>query len=98
MLQRTLFRAARQAARPVQRIQPAFAPITRAAPAIRWYSDAAPAEAKKEGEAADQSTDASAQLKEQLEKKDKEVIDLKVRCALPRLHHHSSPHTNTTAG
>ncbi|KAF2446826.1 GrpE-domain-containing protein [Karstenula rhodostoma CBS 690.94] len=77
MLQRTLFRASRQAARPVQRIQPAFAPITRAAPAIRWYSDAAPAEAKKEVEAADQTKDASAQLKEQLEKKDKEVIDLK---------------------
>lgn len=84
MLQRTLFRAARQAARPVPRIQPAFAPITRAAPAIRWYSDAAPAEAKQEGEAAEQKEapkDDAAQLKEQLAKKDKEIVDLKVHHA-----------------
>ncbi|KAF9737882.1 hypothetical protein PMIN06_004278 [Paraphaeosphaeria minitans] len=77
MLQRTLFRASRQVARPVQRIQPAFAPITRATPAIRWYSDAAPAEAKKDAEAADAPNDTAAQLKEQLEKKDKEVTELK---------------------
>ncbi|KAF1977891.1 mitochondrial co-chaperone GrpE [Bimuria novae-zelandiae CBS 107.79] len=80
MLQRTLFRASRQAVRPVQRIQPAFAPITRAAPAIRWYSDAAPAEAKKEGESApgkETPKDDAAQLKEALEKKDKEIVDLK---------------------
>lgn len=81
MLQRSLFRASRQATRPVQRTPSAFAPITRAAPAIRWYSDAAPAEAQKDAEAADQTKDAAAQLKEQLEKKDKEVIDLKARCA-----------------
>ncbi|KAK7189200.1 hypothetical protein DPSP01_005408 [Paraphaeosphaeria sporulosa] len=77
MLQRTLLRASRQAARPVQRIQPAFAPITRATPAVRWYSDAAPPEGKKDGEAAEAPKDAAAQLKEQLEKKDKEVIELK---------------------
>ncbi|KAF2256968.1 GrpE-domain-containing protein [Trematosphaeria pertusa] len=90
MLQRTLFRASRRAARPINRIQPAFAPIrqqvgTRAAPAIRWYSDAPPAtEAKpKEAEAAPAETkaepakDESAQLKEQLEKKDREIVDLK---------------------
>lgn len=88
MLQRTILRASRQqAARQIR----AFTPlrqqspiITRAAatPAIRWYSDAAPA---KEGEAAEKKEDAPAeknevaQLKEQLEKKDKEIVDLKVR-------------------
>ncbi|CAI6339211.1 unnamed protein product [Periconia digitata] len=85
MFQRTMLRASRQAAaRPVQRIQPAaFVPIrqqagTRAAPAIRWYSDAAPAEAKgKEGGAEASKDDGAAQVKEQLEKKDKEIIDLK---------------------
>lgn len=91
MLQRTVFRASRQAARPVQRIQPAFAPIrqqigTRAAPAIRWYSDAPAADAKaKEGEAAGAKPEASneaTQLKEQMEKKDREIIDLKVSCAM----------------
>lgn len=84
MLQRTLFRASRQAARPAQRIQPAFAPIrqqagTQAAPAVRWYSDAPPAEAKKDSEASDakEQPSADAQLKEQIEKKDKEIVDLK---------------------
>lgn len=65
----------------MQRIQPAFIPITRATPAIRWYSDAAPAEAKKEAgptESNEASKDDAAQLKTQLEKKDKEIIDLKV--------------------
>ena len=93
MLQRTMFRAARQAARPAPRIQPAFAPITRAAPAIRWYSDAAPAEAKEEGEAASQKQapkDDASQLKEQLAKKDKEIVDLKVRHASRPAHLHSS--------
>ncbi|KAG9205348.1 hypothetical protein B5807_05076 [Epicoccum nigrum] len=81
MFQRSLLRASRQvAARPA-----AFAPIRQqvartrvAAPAIRWYSDAP---AAKEGEAAEKKEDApkdeAAQLKEQLEKKDKEIIDLK---------------------
>lgn len=85
MIQRTLFRASRQAARPVQRLQPAFAPIrqqlgTRAAPAIRCYSDAPAAEAKKEDTATEAKTENSeaAQVKGQLEKKDKEIIDLKV--------------------
>jgi molecular chaperone GrpE len=85
MIQRTLFRASRQAARPVQRTQPTFAPIrqqvgTRAAPAFRWYSDAAAPEAKKEPEAPEVKTENNevTQLKEQLEKKDKEIIDVKV--------------------
>ncbi|KAJ4340719.1 GrpE, mitochondrial [Didymella glomerata] len=81
MFQRALLRASRQAA-----VRPAaFAPIRQqvastraAAPAIRWYSDAP---AAKEGEAAEKKEDApkdeSAQLKEQLEKKDKEIVDLK---------------------
>jgi molecular chaperone GrpE len=85
MFQRSLLRASRQvavAARPA-----AFAPIRQqvartraAAPAIRWYSEAP---AAKEGEAAEKKEDApkdeAAQLKEQLEKKDKEIVDLKVR-------------------
>jgi molecular chaperone GrpE len=82
MFQRALLRASRQAA-----IRPAaFAPIRQqvastraAAPTIRWYSDAP---AAKEGEAAEVKEEApkdeSAQLKEQLEKKDKEIVDLKV--------------------
>lgn len=82
-----MFRASRQVARPVQSLRPAFAfaPVTRAAPpSLRCYSDAAPAEAKKEGDAAgakEAPKDDAAQLREQLEKKDKEVIDLKVRHA-----------------
>lgn len=83
MLQRTILRASRQAARRT----PAFAPlrqpvgVTRVAatPAIRWYSDAAPA---KEGEAAEKKEDApsdeASKLKEQVEKKDKEIVELKV--------------------
>jgi molecular chaperone GrpE len=84
MIQRTLFRASRQAARPVQRLQPAFAPIrqqlgTRATPAFRCYSDAPAAEAKKEDAATETKTENSevAQLKTQAEKKDKEILDLK---------------------
>jgi len=87
MLQRTILRASRQqTARQIRAFAPLRqqAPITRAVatPAIRWYSDAAPA---KEGEAAEKKEDAPAQnneatqLKEQLEKKDKEVVELKVR-------------------
>jgi molecular chaperone GrpE len=54
---------------------------------LRWYSDAKPAAtegeaaAKKEGE---QPKDNEVQLKEQVEKKDKEIIDLKVWAALPK--------------
>ena len=84
MLQRTIFRASRQAARTVPRTQPAFVPArqqvgTRAVPAIRWYSDAPAAESKKEGDAAEtkEQSNESTQLKEQLEKKDREIIDLK---------------------
>lgn len=85
MFQRAFIRASRQVvARPA-----AFAPIrqevasTRAVtPAIRWYSDAS---APKEGETAEKKEDApkdeTAQLKEQLEKKDKEIVDLKVHQA-----------------
>lgn len=83
MLQRTILRASRQAARRT----PAFAPLrqqplvtrTAAIPAIRWYSDAP---APKEGEAAEKKEDASSdeatKLKEQVEKKDKEIVELKV--------------------
>lgn len=85
MLQRTILRASRQqAARQIRAFAPLRqqSPITRAvaAPAIRWYSDAPPA---KEGEAAEKKEDAPAeknevpQLKEQLEKKDKEIVELK---------------------
>jgi hypothetical protein len=82
MFQRALLRASRQAA-----VRPAaFAPVRQqvastraAAPAIRWYSDAP---AAKEAEAAEKKEDApkdeSAQWKEQMEKKDKEIVDLKV--------------------
>jgi molecular chaperone GrpE len=82
MLQRTLFRASRQASRQLPRPQAAFAPITRQASAIRWYSEQ-PA-ATKEGESngaqqSSQQSDESTQLKEQLQKKDKEIVDLKVR-------------------
>ncbi|CAO2650967.1 Nn.00g092640.m01.CDS01 [Neocucurbitaria sp. VM-36] len=83
MLQRTILRASRQAARRT----PAFAPLrqqplvtrTAATPAIRWYSDAP---APKEGEAAekkeeDASSNEATKLKEQVEKKDKEIVELK---------------------
>ena len=88
MFQRTILRASRQqAARQIRPFAPLRQPvgITRATatPAIRWYSDAAPA---KEGEAAEKkeeeapaAKDESAQLKEQMEKKDKEIVELKVR-------------------
>ncbi|KAF1941997.1 GrpE-domain-containing protein [Clathrospora elynae] len=87
MLQRTIIRAARQQA--ARQTRP-FAPlrhqvgITRVAatPAIRWYSDAPAAKeaevdvAEKKEEAPAPSTEAS-QVKEQLEKKDKEIAELK---------------------
>ena len=89
----------------MQRLQPAFAPIkqqigTRAAPAIRWYSDAPAAEAKKDDAASEAKTGNNevAQLKEQLEKKDKEIIDFKVRCAALAntiLEKHTKPSTRT---
>ena len=93
MLQRTLFRASRQAPRHISRSQTFCAPVqqqlrsTRAVPAsaLRWYSEQP---AAKEGEASEsksaepssssQSNEAT-QLKEQIEKKDKEIIDLKVQ-------------------
>ena len=82
-----MLRASRQAA---PRRTAAFAPLrqplvsTRAAaqPAIRWYSDA-PA-AAKEGEVAEKREDAApandetAKLKADIEKKDKEIVELKV--------------------
>jgi len=89
MFQRSLLRASRQAA-----VRPAaFAPIRQqaartraAAPTIRWYSDAP---AAKEAETAEKKEDVpkdeSAQLKEQLEKKDKEIVDLKVPLTLIHL-------------
>ena len=89
MFQRTVLRASRQAAR---RQLPAFAPLreqvgsTRAAitPAIRWYSDApatpaAPAATESEApKKEDASATEAAKAKELLEKKDKEIVDLKV--------------------
>ncbi|KZM21410.1 GrpE, mitochondrial [Ascochyta rabiei] len=85
MFQRSLLRASRQAAaRPAacaplrQHVADTRTRTRAAAPAIRWYSDPP---AAKEGEAAakpeDAPKDESAQLKEQLEKKDKEIVDLK---------------------
>jgi molecular chaperone GrpE len=83
MLQRTILRASRQASRRT----PVFAPLRQplvstrvaTAPAIRWYSDAP---AAKEGEAAEKKEDASndeaAKLKTDIEKKDKEIVELKV--------------------
>jgi molecular chaperone GrpE len=93
MLQRTILRASRQASR-----TPAFAPLRQSlvstrvatAPAIRWYSDApaAPAApAAKEAEAAEKKEDApndeAAKLKADIEKKDKEIVELKVRLPYP---------------
>lgn len=48
--------------------------------AIRWSSDAPAADAKKDAEAPDAKTenDEATQLRQQVEKKDKEIIDLKV--------------------
>jgi molecular chaperone GrpE len=85
MLQRTTLRASRQASRPTS----AFAPLRQqlvstrvaTAPAIRWYSDAP---AAKEGEAAEKkedapvANDAAAGLKADVEKKTKEIVELKV--------------------
>jgi molecular chaperone GrpE len=88
MFQRSLLRASRQAI-----VRPsAFAPVTRAAtPAIRWYSDAPPAADKAAAPAAEAKDDAAtselAQLKAQAEKKDKEIIDLKVRHPRPPCAH-----------
>lgn len=82
MIQRTILRASRHTR------TPAFAPLRQslvrtrvATPAIRWYSDA-PA-APKEGETvAEQKEEApndeAAKVKQEVEKKDKEILDLKV--------------------
>jgi molecular chaperone GrpE len=85
MIQRTILRASRQAR------TPAFAPLRQslvstrvaATPAIRWYSDApAASAAPKEGEAAEQKeevpNDEASKLKLEAEKKDKEIVELKV--------------------
>ncbi|KAF2829799.1 mitochondrial co-chaperone-like protein GrpE [Ophiobolus disseminans] len=84
MLQRTILRASRQAARPSTAFAPLRQPLvsTRVAtsPAIRWYSDAP---AAKEGEAAEKKEEAAtvndeaAKLKTDIEKKDKEIVELK---------------------
>jgi hypothetical protein len=88
MLQRTILRASRQASRRTTAFAPLRQPLvsTRVAtaPAIRWYSDAP---AAKEGEAAEKkeeapapaSSDEAAKLKTEIEKKDKEIVELKVR-------------------
>lgn len=86
MLQRTLFRASKAAARPISR-PTSFTPIRQpVAASLRWYSET-PAAAKA-GEATSESKPAEAsettQLKEASEKKDKEIVDLKVcRTASP---------------
>jgi molecular chaperone GrpE len=86
MLQRTILGASRQASRRTAAFAPLRQPFvsTRVAttPAIRWYSDAP---AAKEGEAAEKKEDAAApndeaaKLKTDMEKKDKEIVELKVR-------------------
>tara|TARA_R110002003_G_scaffold41_6_gene2863 strand:+ start:1798 stop:2058 length:261 start_codon:yes stop_codon:yes gene_type:complete len=85
MLQRTILRASRQASRRTPVGAPLRQPFasTRVATssAVRWYSDAP---AAKEGEAAERKEDApaandeAAKLKADIEKKDKEIVDLKV--------------------
>ncbi|KAF2866115.1 GrpE-domain-containing protein [Massariosphaeria phaeospora] len=84
MLQRSLFRASRQAARPLSRPQSAFTPIqgTRAAAAIRRYSEtptpaAKVAEAPEEKASPEAPKEEASQLQEQLDKKDKIIVDLK---------------------
>jgi molecular chaperone GrpE len=84
MLQRTILGASRQASRRTAAFAPLRQPFvsTRVAttPTIRWYSDAP---AAKEGEAAEKKEDApndeAAKLKTDMEKKDKEIVELKVR-------------------
>jgi molecular chaperone GrpE len=92
MLQRTILRASRQAARRTP--TPAFAPLRQStrvlpAPALRWYSDA-PA-APKEPEAAEKKddvpSDEAAKLKTDIEKKDREIVELKVRHFVARCKH-----------
>jgi hypothetical protein len=82
MLQRTILRASRQriaAFAPLR--QPLVSTRVAATPAVRWYSDAP---AAKEGEAAEKKEDAApandeaAKLKTDIEKKDKEIVELKV--------------------
>jgi molecular chaperone GrpE len=93
MLQRTILRVSRQASRPTSAFAPLRQPLvsTRVttAPAIRWYSDAP---AAKEGEAAEKkedapvANDAAAGLKADLEKKDKEIVELKVHFSPSQIH------------
>ena len=85
MLQRTILRASRQASRPTSAFAPLRQPLvsTRVAtaPAIRWYSDAPAAkesEAAEKKEAAPAPNDEAAKLKTDMEKKDKEIVELKV--------------------
>ena len=79
MLQRTLFRASRAAARPI--LRPAsFTPIRQpVAASLRWYSET-PAAAKAGETTESKPAEASevTQLKEAVDKKDKEIVDLKV--------------------
>lgn len=101
MFQRSVFRASRQASRRVSRFQPAqiTAPVAcRPLGAIRCYADGPAAAsngngngngANKEG-AANGAADETAKLKAELEKKDKEIIDLKV-CP-STLHTLKTPH------
>ncbi|KAF2470601.1 mitochondrial co-chaperone-like protein GrpE [Lindgomyces ingoldianus] len=84
MLQRNLFQASQRAVRSPLRTRSPFVPIsqrlhiTRAPSSTRWYTEPA----AKEGSGApetkpDEQSSETAQLKEQAEKKDAEIIDLK---------------------
>lgn len=88
MFQRSVLRASRQASRrSVSRFQPAHiaAPVAcRPLGAIRCYADQPAANANGNGngastEAANGAADETAKLKAELAKKDKEIVDLKVR-------------------
>jgi molecular chaperone GrpE len=92
MLQRTILRASRQriaAFAPLR--QPLVTARVATTPALRWYSDAPAAkegeaaEKKKEDAAATPANDEAAKLKTEMEKKDKEIVELKVHtCNYPR--------------
>jgi molecular chaperone GrpE len=66
------------------------------APTIRWYSDAPAAPAAKEGESAEKKEDApndeAAKLKTDIEKKDKEIVELKVCFLAPWTWTHQNWH------
>lgn len=80
MLQRSLLRASCQAARPLSRPQPLLA-AARQQGAARWYSEqpAAKEGAASENKAAEQPSDEASKLKAQVEKQERDIIDLKVR-------------------